>query len=1031
MIHHKKQIMKNVYSLGLLICMAITLNAQPTNDWIDFDKTYYKIKVAEDGIYRLDYATLKQSGFPTDFTDAKRFSLINEGNEVPLYINDVNWGEGAYIEFYGKKLDGQFDTRLFENPDDQLHAYWSQFTDTAVYFLNYAEPGNKITEIENDLSNLPEKETYFNYTAVHYTNSSHSSGIPDARIYSALFEEHGGITSYFARFGEGEGWIGSLYSTGLSRDNNSISYSIPAPAVFYDDNLALAHINFKISGISRDTSVINDHKVQVLMNGTRLVEDQFDGYVVKEYDIEVPLNQLTAQTDFEFTAISPEENLDKQAVSYITINYPRGYDFKGVDHLAFTIDNKATGNYLAFENLDAEEVYWIYDLTNHQKVKLQHHAEKEVHQIYLPAGNGEKRALIVQIDKQIKTVASLATTIFTDYSNVNNQGDYILITHPTLNSANGAVNNYVNYRASDNGGNYTPVVVDVENLYDQYSYGIRKHPLAIKYFLNDAIEKWGNSPTHCLLLGKAIKNSRCRTSRSIGDNPLTNWHKNLVPSFGDSPNDQYFGAKNFNPLSRIAIGRLSVDNEQDIQHYLDKVVTVEQDNNTNDCNYIDEAQWRHQMFHIGGGDAIEQAIPYAERLMHQANIAKNGVLTANSSYLYKSNEVAESDVCTTFYDNEGDPVLEGKEECFSRVFEEGKRIVNFLGHASGLLWEIKIGDPEDHTYNQKYPVIISQSNFNGDAYKPFAEEGTFSMPEAWLKAGEAGATAFIGFGFIFEMMYAADLIDDLHNEMFNLKPEATLGEQVNAAIHQYYNNDDIITRHATDKLIFSGDPALKYYINTKPEVVITENDVSVTVNQISDFYYSLEIVFDVNRLNIASVNSIPYNIVLLAGDTETEVSSEFVKMGEQGIFKGEFTLLPNQAHRFRIQLDHQNIWDEICEDNNIVEFNASEWVVIGINDEHLSAHSISNHPNPFSAQTVFEISLNENVLPENNVLTILNLSGKKVHQLVLDKGLAQQSIIWDGRDATGNSLASGVYWYQLNKVNGEMMSLPKKIVLVK
>jgi len=53
----------------------------------------------------------------------------------------------------------------------------------------------------------------------------------------------------------------------------------------------------------------------------------------------------------------------------------------------------------------------------------------------------------------------------------------------------------------------------------------------------------------------------------------------------------------------------------------------------------------------------------------------------------------------------------------------------------------------------------------------------------------------------------------------------------------------------------------------------------------------------------------------MAGDTETEVSNKLVKINEQGFFKDEFTLLPNQAHTFRIQLDNDNEFNEICEDN--------------------------------------------------------------------------------------------------------------------
>lgn len=665
--------------------------------------------------------------------------------------------------------------------------------------------------------------------------------------------------------------------------------------------------------------------------------------------------------------------------------------------------------------------FYLYDITHLIKIKLQYDVDRGVHKVYLPEANAGQRKLVLQNESELKEVSEVKQTNFINYSDQINQGDYIIITHPSLTGKDNAVDNYTNYRSSIEGGNYNPVVINVEDLYDQYSYGIRKHPLAIKYFLNEAIENWDNTPTHCLLLGKAIKNSKCRTT------PF-NWAKNLVPSFGDSPNDQYFGAKDFTPLSRLAIGRLSIDNEQAIQHYLNKVIAVEENNITDACKYIEEAQWKHQMFHISGGQEGKQSELFAERLRHQANIAQNGELTANTKFLLKSEQDLSSNECliSNYYDA---PIVLPSEECIGNILNNGSRIMNFLGHSSGLLWEVDVNPPEDYTYNEKYPIIISQSNFNSDVYKSFADNNQLSMPEAWLNANESGATAFIGFYFIYDMLYAADIIDGLYDEIFKFKPNATLGEQINATIHKHYDADDIITKHAVDHLIFSGDPALKYYLNTKPEVAITEDNIDLTVNPISDFYYSVDLVFDFNSLNIAAIDSIPYNILLIAGETETEVSSHWLKPGEQGFFKGEFTLQPNQSHLFQIQLDATNQFDEICEYNNIYKFRAGEWV--GINNDLLAGNTISNHPNPFSEQTTFDITLSQTVVQQDNYLNISNLNGQLVHQIKLDKGLAEQVLSWNGTDVKGNLLPAGVYWYQLKSDDSQIMSLPKKVVLVR
>ena len=65
------------FVFGFLWPLALSAqmwNGQDTlygNEWIDFSKTYFKIKVAEDGIYRIGYQTLTDAGFPAGAVPAE------------------------------------------------------------------------------------------------------------------------------------------------------------------------------------------------------------------------------------------------------------------------------------------------------------------------------------------------------------------------------------------------------------------------------------------------------------------------------------------------------------------------------------------------------------------------------------------------------------------------------------------------------------------------------------------------------------------------------------------------------------------------------------------------------------------------------------------------------------------------------------------------------------------------------------------------------------------------------------------------
>ena len=71
-----------------------------------------------------------------------------------------------------------------------------------------------------------------------------------------------------------------------------------------------------------------------------------------------------------------------------------------------------------------------------------------------------------------------------------------------------------------------------------------------------------------------------------------------------------------------------------------------------------------------------------------------------------------------------------------------------------------------------------------------------------------------------------------------------------------------------------------------------------------------------------------------------------------------------------------------------------------------------NAPNPFTPQTTIEYSLSR---AERVQLTIYDVAGRLVRTLVHDESAAEgpHAAVWDGRDAAGRRVASGVYLYVL------------------
>jgi len=97
------------------------------------------------------------------------------------------------------------------------------------------------------------------------------------------------------------------------------------------------------------------------------------------------------------------------------------------------------------------------------------------------------------------------------------------------------------------------------------------------------------------------------------------------------------------------------------------------------------------------------------------------------------------------------------------------------------------------------------------------------------------------------------------------------------------------------------------------------------------------------------------------------------------------------------------------------------------NQINISVNNLSNYPNPFNPSTTIEFSIHND---SNVELVIFNIKGQKVKQLVSDQHTAgQHSIVWNGEDNFGNSVSSGIYFYQL-KIDGKVRK-SKKMILMK
>jgi len=98
-----------------------------------------------------------------------------------------------------------------------------------------------------------------------------------------------------------------------------------------------------------------------------------------------------------------------------------------------------------------------------------------------------------------------------------------------------------------------------------------------------------------------------------------------------------------------------------------------------------------------------------------------------------------------------------------------------------------------------------------------------------------------------------------------------------------------------------------------------------------------------------------------------------------------------------------------------------------VGQSKVNSFSLSqNYPNPFNISTKIEFVLSKSGFV---TLTIYDILGRKVRTLTSEHmSLGYKSVLWDGKNDSGNEVGSGIYFYQLRVGD---LSESKKLVLLK
>ena len=787
-------------------------NGQDTlygNEWINYDQTYFKIKVAEDGIYRLPYETLSNAGIPVGALQGSQYQLFYFGEEIPLYVTSNGaLSSGDYLEFYGQKNRSQLDRHLFQNPDEEmLNPEYSLFTDTSAYFLTWVPEGTttaRYTEVANDLTDLPEAEAwYWGEEKVVYSNQLHKK-----------YQNISGVAIYYSHF-DGDG-----FASGLSTNFN---IDVPISEIYEAGPAA----SVSLSLIGNDN--VDGHHLLVTVEGQQLIDESFTGTQLRKYTFELPAVNLDPTINLQVLGTSG--NADRYAIGNVNVRYPKTFSLGNANYHYLELPEGIGSRYLEIEGINGIAPT-LYDLD--QKIRIPGVLEDGKLKYKLPSATGARRLVLIK-ESGIQTVSSLTSVPFLNYAEQDAQ--FIILSNNQLfadENGDNWVQAYADYRSSAEGGSYTTTVVDVETLYDQFSYGLDRHPISVRNFAHYIKKNW-SAPKYFFIIGKGREYRELRTASQLeaasdGDGIL------LVPTFGYPGSDNLMLADPWGRVPIFPLGRLSAISGGEVKIYLDKVMQSE--NTAGLSQTIEDKGWMKQVVHLGGGgNAGEQ-------------------LTIKNSLANMANTIGESKFggqVTPFYKTDSEPIQEVQSSAIFDRINEGVSIVTFFGHSSPGTFDFNIDNPDNYENEGKYPLMLSLGCYSGNFFT-----SSRGIGERFIFYKNKGALAFgasRGIGFISALYgFANNFYSLLGNEHYT----QGIGDGLNACLENFSGNSSLSIGTLVEQFSLSGDPSIRLHPQPGPDYVVDINSVSFAPRVVNAQQDSFAITFDI--INLGS--NIPDSIYL-------------------------------------------------------------------------------------------------------------------------------------------------------------------------
>ncbi len=633
--------------------------------------TWAKIKVNDDGIYKISYNDLAEMGFnnpsgirvfgngggmlPTSNSDFK-YDDLEENAIIIEKGSDGIFNSGDYILFYG-----QSSTRWNYNSSESMFVHeLHKYSSSTYYFLTEGEP-KQITSISSSTQSPDNIINTFDDYSFHE------------------IEENNLIKS-------GSHWFGEHFDI-LLEYNINFNFS----NIYTNNPIKIRTQVAARSATASDFKVIKGSLTIQNISVPSVDVDNYTGDYAKTSSSVNTFSVSSGSIPLTVQYTKPQTYLEAEAwLDFIELNVKRNINLGSGFIIFRDIGSVGTGNITEFQISNSSSGTKVWDVTDPINVKI------------IDFSSGSTTSFKVPTDSLREFIAYDGTSFLspTFVGNVNNQNlhglpqqDMIIVSHPDFLS-------YADQLASIhiNNDNLKVTVVTPEQVYNEFSSG-SPDISAIRNFMKmfyDIATTDDELPKYLLLFGDGSYDNR--TNSSANTNYILTYQsdQSLKPTasftsddfFGllDDTNNIYLGSLD------IGIGRLPVKSTEEAKNFLNKL--------NNYYNHSTMGDWRNWICFIGDDEDGNQHMIQANQL---ATKIETNHPVYNIEKIFLDAYVQETTAA-------GEQYPEVNRLINDRMYK-GALIMNYTGHGgeTGLAHEgiLGVSDINSWTNFDKLPFFIT------------------------------------------------------------------------------------------------------------------------------------------------------------------------------------------------------------------------------------------------------------------------------------------------------------------------------------